>query len=95
MIRSLLSYSRNIGARAVISTIGYKIKQDIETDAYRNYIARCLRILTENTSAPAGYCSGGKIGSYLQFDFDDIINPKPQKEHKKGEIADKIKSKLR
>ena len=95
VIRSLLSYARSMSARAVISTIAYKIKQDAEIELYMNYTSRCLRVLTENTSVPAGYYSRGNAGSYLRVEFDDIINPKPQKEHKKGEIADKIKAKLR
>lgn len=95
MIRSLLSYTRSMGARAIIATIGYKIKQDFEAETYRSYIARCLRILTENTAVPAGYYSNGEAGSFFQMEYDDIVNVKPQKEHKKGEIADRIKAKMR
>lgn len=95
VIRSLLSYSRSMSARAIIATIGYKIKENTEAELYRNYTARCLRILTENTAVPAVYYSEGEQGSYLSVEFDDIINPKPQKEYVKGEIAEGIKAKLR
>lgn len=84
-----------MSAKAIIATIGYKIKENLEAEAYRNYTARCLRILTENTAVPAGYYSNGKTGAYLSLEFDEIINPKPVKEHKKGEITEKIKQKMR
>lgn len=95
MIRSLLSYTQKLSARAIIATIGYKMKRDAEIEAYRNYTARCLRILTENTAVPAGYYSNGETGSYLSLEYDQLINPKPVKEHKPGEIAEKIKQKMR
>ena len=31
----------------------------------------------------------------MAMDFEDIINPKPKIEYEKGEITNKIKSKLR
>lgn len=95
VIRSLISYPRTINIKAIIATIGYKIKQDIENEMYRNYVARCLRILTENTAVPAGYYSRGEIGSYLEIEYEKLMNYKPKKEYKKGEIADKVKAKLR
>ena len=84
-----------MSARAIIATLPQKIKQDAEDEAYRIYIARCLRILTENTAIPAGYYSNGEAGTFMQVEFDDIFNQKPIKEHKKGEIADKIRAKMR
>lgn len=95
MIRSLVSYPRAMSARAIIATIGYKIKQEAELEAYRNYTSRCLRILTENTAVPAGYYSNGETGAYICLEYDELINPKPIKEHKPGEIAEKIKQKMR
>lgn len=84
-----------MSAKAVVATIGVKIKHDLMLDTYRNYTARCLRILTENTAVAAGCYSGGEVGSYLTMEFEDIVSPKPQKEYKKGEIADKIRTKMR
>ena len=95
VIRSLLSYPRHLSIKGILATILYKIKQDDEEEAYKSYIARCIRILTENTSVPAGYYSYGEKGSYLPIDFDDIIKPKPQKEYNPGEITKKIKEKMR
>lgn len=95
MIRSLISYPRSMSARAVIATIGHKAKQDVEDEAYRNYISRCLRLLTENTAVPAGYYSNGEAGSYVPMEYYDIVHPKPVKEYKKGAVAEKIKARLR
>lgn len=95
VIRSLLSYSRRMSARAIVSTLAYKIKQDAETEAYRHYIAHCLRIITENTAAPADYYSYGQTGSYVPVEFDELINKKMTKPHTPGEIADKIREKMR
>lgn len=95
VIRSLLSYPRYLSIKGILATIVYKIKQDVEEESYKSYLARCLRILTENTSVPAGYYSGGEKGAYITIDFDDIIKPKPQQEYKPGAIAEKIKAKMR
>lgn len=84
-----------MSARAILATIGHQIKKDAEAEAYKNYVARCLRILTENTAVPADYYSDGEIGSYLSLEYEDIITPKPKVEHKPGEIAEKIKAKMR
>ena len=51
-------------------------------------MARCVRVITENTA-------GMVQGAYISAEYEDIINPKPQITHEKGEIANKIKSKLR
>ena len=95
MIRSLFSFPRNMSASAVIVALPHKIKQNADDEAYRTYVARCLRILTENTAVPSGYYSNGEIGSFLTAEFDEIINPKPVKEYQHGEIANKIKEKMR
>ena len=51
-------------------------------------MARCARILTENTAAMVQ-------GQYIKAEYEDLINPKPQVNYEKGEIANKIKAKLR
>ena len=51
-------------------------------------MARCARILTENTAMMVR-------GEYINAEYEDIIHPKPKVEYKKGEIASKIKAKLR
>lgn len=70
-------------ARAIISTLPYKIKQDSETELYRLYMARCARITTENT---AKFVKGG----YIKADFDDIIHPKPKDVRTGDQIVDDI-----
>lgn len=51
-------------------------------------MARCVRLLTENSA-------GMVQGQYIKAEYEDLINPKPQKHYEKGEIANKIKAKLR
>lgn len=72
-----------------MNTLSYKMRDDLEDLLWREYTARCLRILTENTAKRTNN------GQYLNIDYYDLINPKPEIKHKKGEIANKIKSKLR
>lgn len=62
-------------------------KQEQEEKAYRNYIAECLRVITENTAK-----SGG--GSYMQIKYYDIINPKPVDNRTAEDIISGIKEKI-
>lgn len=78
VIRSLVSYSRPMSIRAIIATIGYKIKEDVEAEIYRDYMAQCARICTENTAKLA-------YGSYIKAEYADIINPKPKEQERTGE----------
>ena len=57
---------------------------DNEREVWRDYMARCAKIMTENTA-----------GRHLNVEYADIINPKPQEHYKEGEIKNKIKAKLR
>ena len=77
-----------MGIRAILRTLPYKVKQDVEVEIYRNYMARCARILTENTAMMVR-------GEYINAEYEDIVHPRPKVEYKKGEIASKIKAKLR
>jgi hypothetical protein len=77
-----LSFPR-ISARGVISVLPYKIKKDHEDELYRGYMARCARILTENTARLSG-------GGYLKVEYEDIINPKPQDTRTADEIVQDI-----
>jgi hypothetical protein len=69
-----------MGIRAIIATIGYKIKEDVEAEIYRGYMAKCARLCTENTAKISG-------GSYFKIEYADIINPKPKDERSGEEIA--------
>ena len=82
VIRSLLHFPR-LTARGVISILPYKIKQEIDDDLYRDYIARCARILTENTARLSG-------GNYIRAEYGDMTNPKPRDNRTAQEIADDI-----
>ena len=77
-----------MNGKAIISTLPYKIKADIERELYQQYTARCLRIITENTAVLSQ-------GQYITVELDEILNPKPETEHVEGETSEKIKAKLR
>ena len=90
VIRSLLKYP-SISARAIINTLPERIIEDSKNELYRDYVAKCLRIVTENT---AKSCNG----SFITADFCDIISP-PEKSHNENEIksnaTERIRSKLK
>ena len=77
-----------MNGKAIISTLPYKIKADIEKELYQQYTARCLRIITENTAMLSQ-------GQYIAVEYDEILNPKPEIKHIEGETSEKIKAKLR
>ena len=79
-----------MSVRAILYTLPYKIKEDIEECAYKQYVTRCLRVLTENTAI----ISQGR-GKYIAKEYNDLINPKPEKKIKKGDAKNRICSKLR
>ena len=88
MIRSLFSYPCKLGIRAIIATLPYKIKADTEQEIWRDYIAKCARLCTENTA-------GLSQGQYFSVEYEDIIHKKPQMNQKQGEATEKIRAKLR
>jgi hypothetical protein len=69
-----------MSAKAINATIGYKIKQDVEEEVHREYIAKCARIITENT---AKFSSG----SYIGIEYSEIIHPKPKDNRTAEEIV--------
>ena len=71
-----------------MNTLPYKIKADAEKELYRRYLARCARLITENSA-------GLVQGKFMQAEYEDLINPKPQETFEKGEITNRIKAKLR
>ena len=77
-----------MNGKAIISTLPYVLKSDIEKELYNQYTARCLRIITENTAMLSQ-------GNYIAVELDEILNPKPKIEHIEGETSEKIKAKLR
>lgn len=77
-----------MNGKTIISTLPYVLKADIEKEMYNQYIAKCLRIITENTAVLSQ-------GQYITVELDEILNPKPEIKHIEGETSEKIKAKLR
>ena len=65
----------------------YKIKADVETELWRKYTARCMRMIGENTA-------GMVNGKFISVEYEDIINPKPEEKRSADEIIGGIKDKL-
>lgn len=77
-----------MNGKAIISTLPYVLKADIEKEMYNQYTAKCLRIITENTAMLSQ-------GNYIAVELDEILNPKPETKYVEGETSERIKSKLR
>lgn len=61
------------------------LKQSLEREAYKTYLAECLRMVTENTAKSAG-------GRYMNLSFAEMLHPKPEDARTSDEIvADIIK----
>lgn len=65
----------------------YKIKADVETELWRKYTARCMRMIGENTA-------GMVNGKFISVEYEDIINPKPEEKRSADEIIESIKDKI-
>lgn len=62
--------------------------RDAEKELYKDYLARCARIITENTAKMAQ-------GSYLPYDFSDIISGETTTSSEDGtKLTERIKNKL-
>lgn len=75
--------------------IGYVIehyiaffKKEQREEAFQNYIADAMRIITENTAKQYG-------GQYLTLRFADIVEPKKEETRTAEEVITDIKEKLR
>jgi hypothetical protein len=77
-----------MGVKAILATLPYKVKAETEQEIWRDYMAKCARLCTENT---AGFTQG----QYLTVEYEDIIHKKPQIKQKQGEATEKIRAKLR
>ena len=75
-----------LGKGYVIDCVLSAFSQKQKERVFKAYVTDCLKHIAENTAKMGG-------GGYITARFDDLLN-KPTKEHKKGEIAKKIKSKL-
>lgn len=59
------------------------IKKSCEQEAYKSYIAECLRMVSENTAKFAG-------GRYMSMSFDEMLRPKPKDTRTGDEIAAEV-----
>ena len=57
---------------------------DAEEEIYKNYVARCVRVVTENTARMA------RGGSYITKEYEDIVHPKVITPVKAEEIIEDI-----
>lgn len=57
-----------MSAKAIISTLPTKIRQDAEKAVWEDYVAQCLRVITENTAKAVQ-------GGYVAKEYRDIIHP--------------------
>ena len=73
--------------KGILATISDIIKRQAEDQAedqaFKLYVAECLRVLTENTAKMGG-------GSYISASFADILNPKPVDDRTGEEIVAEI-----
>ena len=82
VICSLLSYPR-LCAKAIISSLVYKISDDTKRYVYEKYMAKCIRLICENVAKLSG-------GSYIKAEYEDIIQPKKNDERSAREIFEDI-----
>ena len=67
-----------MGAKAILTALPYKIRQDSEDDFWRKYLAECARILTENTAKLSK-------GGYINAKYGDVVSPKPKVPERSGD----------
>lgn len=76
-----------MNARAILTSLEYKIKADMENWAYRAYTARALQILSEDMANAFG-------GKSMAISYEEFINPKPVDNRSAEEIIEGIKKKM-
>ena len=70
-----------------MASLPYKIKADSQNELWRNYMARCMRMATENIAIITQ-------GKYMQVEFEDLINPKPEEKRSADDIIAEMKNKI-
>lgn len=76
-----------MSVRAILESLEYKIKADMEMHAYRRYTARALKVLTEDIANAFG-------GKSMAITYEEFINPKPTDNRSEEEIVEDIKKKM-
>lgn len=85
-----------MSVRAILATLLPKMQMDAEKERFREYIADCLRLLTENTAPVAAFCTNGESGTYIANKFSEIIGRAQKKPvPEPGKAAAGIRTKLR
>lgn len=74
-------------ARAIVSMLPDILKQSCEQEAYKTYVAECMRMVTENTAKFAG-------GRYMSLSFGEMLHPKPVDTRTGEEVIDHMKNVL-
>ena len=75
-----------------MSTLPYKIKDDIEKDAFRLCVADNIHFATRNLFYIAQVVTRGETDDIgcLEHKYSEIINPKPVETRTKEQIIDEI-----
>ena len=76
-----------MSVRAILASLEYKIKEDMENWAYRTYTARALQILSEDMANAFG-------GKSMAITYEEFINQKPVDNRSAEEIIEDIKKKM-
>lgn len=76
-----------MSVRAILTTLEYKIKADMENLAYQVYTARALQILSEDMANAFG-------GKSMAISYEELVNPKPVDNRSAEEIIEDIKEKM-
>lgn len=76
-----------MSVRAILVSLEYNIKADMEMYAYRTYTARALKVLTEDIANAFG-------GKSMAITYEEFINPKPADNRSAEEIIEDIKKKM-
>lgn len=69
-------------------------KKEQEEKLYKNYVAECLRITTENTAKLLSAMTHSEDCKYISISLDDILNPKPVETRTSEEVIESIGNKL-
>ena len=76
-----------MSVRAILTSLEYKIKADMENWAYRVYTARALQILSEDMANAFG-------GKSMAISYEEMIRPQHVDNRSAEEIIEDIKKKM-
>ena len=76
-----------MSARAILASLQYKIKEDMESRAYLVYTARALQILSEDMANAFG-------GKAMAISYEEMITTKHVDNRSAEEIINDIRTKM-